>query len=82
MPPIAGQCYIDEHIALLEERLSGGETMEGGGLLTYLLTNTKMTREQIYINITELLLSGVDTVCGPFFLPISATESFCWLALI
>ncbi len=57
-----GQCYIDEHMSVLEDRVSHGEAT-GGGLLTYLLANTDMSREQVYINITELLLAGVDTVC-------------------
>ena len=35
---------------------------EGGKFLTHLLSNTNLTMSQIYANVTELLLAGVDTV--------------------
>lgn len=34
-----------------------------GGLLTHLLITKEMTKEEIYANVTEMLLAGVDTVC-------------------
>ncbi|GCB84884.1 hypothetical protein scyTo_0025503 [Scyliorhinus torazame] len=33
-----------------------------GGLLTSLLLNQEMTLEEVYANMTEMLLAGVDTV--------------------
>lgn len=33
-----------------------------GGLLTYLLVAKEMNIEEIYANVTEMLLAGVDTV--------------------
>ena len=34
-----------------------------GGLLTHMLTAKEMSIEDIYANVTEMLLAGVDTVC-------------------
>lgn len=34
-----------------------------GGLLTHLLIAKEMSVEEIYANVTEMLLAGVDTVC-------------------
>lgn len=34
-----------------------------GGLLTHMLVTREMTIEEIYANVTEMLLAGVDTVC-------------------
>lgn len=33
-----------------------------GGLLTHLLVSKELTLEEIYANMTEMLLAGVDTV--------------------
>jgi len=34
-----------------------------GGLLTHMLITKEMSLEEIYANVTEMLLAGVDTVC-------------------
>lgn len=34
-----------------------------GGLLTHMLIAKEMSVEEIYANVTEMLLAGVDTVC-------------------
>lgn len=34
-----------------------------GGLLTHMLIAREMSVEEIYANVTEMLLAGVDTVC-------------------
>ena len=41
-----------------------------GGLLTYLFLSQELTLEEIYANMTEMLLAGVDTVSShvSFFL--------------
>lgn len=48
-------------MAEIEAQVSGGEPAEGM-YLTYLLSSDQMSRAQVYISITELLLGGVDTV--------------------
>lgn len=45
----------------MESQLQRGEKVTGG-LLTYLLVNKEMSIEEIYANMTEMLLAGVDTV--------------------
>lgn len=45
----------------MEEQLASGKPVEGM-YLTYLLSSEKMSRAELYICITELLLGGVDTV--------------------
>lgn len=42
---------------------SDNNTRRGSDFLRYLLGNKKLSVDEIYTNTTELLLSGVDTVC-------------------
>lgn len=42
-------------------QVQSGE-LPNGLYLTYLLSSDKLSRAEIYISITELLLGGVDTV--------------------
>ncbi|XP_056157153.1 sterol 26-hydroxylase, mitochondrial isoform X1 [Lampris incognitus] len=51
---------IDRRIAELESQAHHNEPTEGM-YLTYLLSSGKLSRAEIYITITELLLGGVDT---------------------
>ncbi|XP_054479457.1 sterol 26-hydroxylase, mitochondrial [Anoplopoma fimbria] len=51
---------IDRRIAEIEAQVSSGEPAEGM-YLTYLLSSDKLSRAEVYISITELLLGGVDT---------------------
>ena len=47
----------------MEKRLEAGEAVaEKGELLSYLLCSRNMSREEVYANVTELMLAGVDTV--------------------
>ncbi|ESO95609.1 hypothetical protein LOTGIDRAFT_239424 [Lottia gigantea] len=61
------QDYIDERMKDVAERLSGdikeGERVD---FLTYLVGSGKLSREEIYVNITEVLLGGVDTAANSF----------------
>ena len=60
---LTGKVYIDEHIENMEKRLDMGEAVaEKGELLSYLLGSRNLSREEVYANVTELLLAGVDTV--------------------
>lgn len=43
--------------------MSSGGSAEGM-YLTYLLSSEKLTKAEVYVCITELLLGGVDTVRG------------------
>ncbi|XP_076579207.1 sterol 26-hydroxylase, mitochondrial [Chaetodon auriga] len=51
---------IDRRVSEIEARVSRGEPAEGA-YLTYLLASDKLSRAEVYISITELLLGGVDT---------------------
>ncbi|XP_077369937.1 sterol 26-hydroxylase, mitochondrial-like isoform X2 [Festucalex cinctus] len=54
------QKLIDRRLADIQARTERGELTEGL-YLTYLLSCDKITRSEIYISVTELLLGGVDT---------------------
>lgn len=45
-----------------------------GGLLTHMLVTREMSIEEIYANVTEMLLAGVDTVCVFFFFACAPAE--------
>ncbi|KAM7365774.1 hypothetical protein PAMP_016684 [Pampus punctatissimus] len=51
---------INRRVAEIEAQLYSGEQVEGM-YLTYLLSSDKLSRAEVYISITELLLGGVDT---------------------
>lgn len=54
------QTLIDRRLAEIKAQVHSGEPPEGL-YLTYLLSADKLTRAEIYITVTELLLGGVDT---------------------
>ncbi|XP_019746464.1 cytochrome P450 27C1 [Hippocampus comes] len=54
------QKLIDSRLADIQTQTERGELTEGL-YLTYLLSSDKITRSEIYISVTELLLGGVDT---------------------
>ncbi|XP_044043186.1 sterol 26-hydroxylase, mitochondrial isoform X2 [Siniperca chuatsi] len=54
------QTLINRRIAEIEAQVCSGKPAEGM-YLTYLLSSDKLTRAEVYISITELLLGGVDT---------------------
>lgn len=58
---MAAQTLINRRMAEIEAQLHSGEPADGM-YLTYLLSSDKLTRAELYISITELLLGGVDTV--------------------
>ncbi|XP_060888966.1 sterol 26-hydroxylase, mitochondrial [Labrus mixtus] len=51
---------IDRRVAEIKAQVCSGEQTEGM-YLTYLLSSDKLSRTEVYISITELLLGGVDT---------------------
>ncbi|XP_073318464.1 sterol 26-hydroxylase, mitochondrial [Pagrus major] len=51
---------IDRRVAEIEAQVCSGEPAEGM-YLTYLLSSDKLSRAEVYISVTELLLGGVDT---------------------
>jgi len=64
---VPGKSYIDEKLDDLEKAMEEGRDIaeeEGGKFLTHLLSSQNLSMRQIYANVTELLLSGVDTVGG------------------
>lgn len=56
-----GQIHVDNKLKAIQSQLDQGEEVNGG-LLTYLLVSKELTLEEIYANMTEMLLAGVDTV--------------------
>ncbi|XP_023285592.1 sterol 26-hydroxylase, mitochondrial-like [Seriola lalandi dorsalis] len=54
------QTLIDRRMAEIGAQVCSGEPAEGM-YLTYLLSSDKMSRAEVYISVTELLLGGVDT---------------------
>lgn len=60
MVPLA-TALIDKKMMLIQERLRNNQSVEGE-YLTYLLSSTNMSTEDVYGNVAELLLAGVDTV--------------------
>uniref|UniRef100_A0A8D2ZG60 Uncharacterized protein n=1 Tax=Scophthalmus maximus TaxID=52904 RepID=A0A8D2ZG60_SCOMX len=55
-----GQKLIDRRLAEIEAQVRSDQPAEGL-YLTYLLSSDKLTRSEVYITVTELLLGGVDT---------------------
>ncbi|XP_038158195.1 sterol 26-hydroxylase, mitochondrial [Cyprinodon tularosa] len=54
------QKLVDRRTAELKAQMCSGEPAEGM-YLTYLLSSDKLSRAEIYISVTELMLGGVDT---------------------
>ncbi|KAM6958598.1 sterol 26-hydroxylase, mitochondrial isoform 2-T2 [Tautogolabrus adspersus] len=54
------QTLINRRVAEIKAQVCSGEQTEGM-YLTYLLSSDKLSRAEVYISITELLLGGVDT---------------------
>lgn len=52
--------HVDKRLSDIKAQLERGEEVKGG-LLTHLLTTKEMSMEEIYANVTEMLLAGVDT---------------------
>ncbi|XP_034416708.1 cytochrome P450 27C1 [Cyclopterus lumpus] len=52
--------HVDKRLGEIKAQLERGEDVKGG-LLTHLLITKEMTMEEIYANLTEMLLAGVDT---------------------
>lgn len=52
---------IDRRMAEIEAQVSRDEPIEGM-YLTNLLSSGKLTKAEVYISVTELMLGGVDTV--------------------
>ncbi|XP_026234455.1 cytochrome P450 27C1 [Anabas testudineus] len=52
--------HVDKRFAEIKAQLERGEEVKGG-LLTHLLVTRQMSVEDIYANVTEMLLAGVDT---------------------
>lgn len=61
LSPIAGCIHIDKRLKEITSQLERGEEVKGG-VLTHMLTSKEMSIEEIYANVTEMLLAGVDTV--------------------
>uniref|UniRef100_A0A8D0C006 Cytochrome P450 family 27 subfamily C member 1 n=1 Tax=Salvator merianae TaxID=96440 RepID=A0A8D0C006_SALMN len=54
------QIHVDNRVNYIKSCLDKGEEVDGG-LLTILLKSKELTIEEIYANMTEMLLAGVDT---------------------
>ncbi|XP_028257625.1 cytochrome P450 27C1 [Parambassis ranga] len=51
--------HVDKRFTELKGQLQRGEEVKG--MLTHMLIHKEMTLEEIYANVTEMLLAGVDT---------------------
>lgn len=60
---IAAKKLVDRRVAEIQAQDGSGEPADGL-YLTYLLASDKMSRAEVYISVTELMLGGVDTVRG------------------
>lgn len=58
---VLGQIHIDRKLGEIKQKVERREEVKGG-LLTHLLVTKEMNLEEIYANMTEMLLAGVDTV--------------------
>ncbi|XP_030638659.1 cytochrome P450 27C1 [Chanos chanos] len=54
------QIHVDKKFSEIKKKIDRGEEVKGG-LLTHLLVTKEMDVEEIYANMTEMLLAGVDT---------------------
>ncbi|XP_073501811.1 cytochrome P450 27C1 [Phyllobates terribilis] len=54
------QIHVDNKLREIEAQLQKGEEVKGG-LLTSLLISKELSLEELYANMTEMLLAGVDT---------------------
>ncbi|XP_073404049.1 cytochrome P450 27C1-like [Dendrobates tinctorius] len=54
------QIHVDKKLREIESQLQKGEEVKGG-LLTSLLISKELSVEELYANMTEMLLAGVDT---------------------
>ncbi|XP_078085273.1 cytochrome P450 27C1 [Mustelus asterias] len=54
------EIHIDRKLTRIRRQLEEGGEVQGG-LLTSLLVSQEMTLEEVYANMTEMLLAGVDT---------------------
>ncbi|XP_044625135.2 cytochrome P450 27C1 isoform X1 [Equus asinus] len=54
------QIHVDNKLRDIQCRMDRGERVRGG-LLTGLVLGQELSREEIYANMTEMLLAGVDT---------------------
>ncbi|XP_047402230.1 cytochrome P450 27C1 isoform X2 [Sciurus carolinensis] len=54
------QIHVDNKLRDIQCQMDRGERVRGG-LLTYLFLSQTLTLEEIYANMTEMLLAGVDT---------------------
>ncbi|KAJ0056421.1 hypothetical protein NL108_006908, partial [Boleophthalmus pectinirostris] len=52
--------HVSKRLSQIKTQLECGEEVKGG-MLTHLLVTKEMTMEEIYANVTEMLLAGVDT---------------------
>ncbi|XP_069433027.1 cytochrome P450 27C1 isoform X1 [Ovis canadensis] len=54
------EIHVDNKLSDIRCQMERGERVRGG-LLTYLFLSQELTLEEIYANMTEMLLAGVDT---------------------
>ncbi|XP_056315292.1 cytochrome P450 27C1-like [Danio aesculapii] len=55
------QIHVDKRLSEIKKQMERSEEIKGG-LLTHMLVTREMNLEEIYANMTEMLLAGVDTV--------------------
>ena len=61
------QHYVDSRLDSIRDRLHNPSQEKGAEFLTYLLSSEKFSMDDIYSNICEVMLGGIDTVVQLFF---------------
>ena len=54
--------YVEEKTQHVNDRIQRGEDADDGSYLAHLIAEGKLSNEQIYSNMTELLAASIDTV--------------------
>ncbi len=59
---ISAQDYVDEKMASLAKKVDRGESLDDGTFMAFLMMQNKLTRDEIYSVVAEIMAGSVDTV--------------------
>jgi len=61
--PLSADKILERKRLELEARVAGGGELGSATVFEHFLSSNTLTMEEIYANMADLLLTGVDTVC-------------------